>query len=92
LHILADGQVRGAPPPALTSGLEVHVEHAADLYRFKASVAKASATEVILEMPDGLRWRLTPWTPRDQPVGITTTGMYTEDWVVRSQADPAIQP
>lgn len=49
------------------------------------TVAAVNDTEIVIQEPDGKRWRLTPWTANDASVDFDTSGLNHQDWVVRSE-------
>jgi hypothetical protein len=50
----------------------------------KSKVVSSSSTEIVIELENGHRGRMTPIEPQDMPVGIT--GFPGAEWVVRERA------
>jgi hypothetical protein len=84
--ILATPQVAEDKPDLLTGGAEIWI--VPDIGpRVPAVVVSATPEEAVIEMQDGSRWLMTPVLFGEIGSGITTAGMRSQDWIIRSSAN-----
>ena len=85
-NILATPQIGGAPPDVLIAGVELWLILAPDEKWVRSQVIEASPNEIIIEMDDGARWRMTPTALGEFGSHHTITGMHAQDWTIRAKA------
>ena len=64
----------------MTVGEWIEIELAGDL--IAAKIVAAEEITVMIELSDGQRWKMTPWTPGDYP-HRPWVGDPSDDWTVR---------
>jgi hypothetical protein len=82
LLLVESPQIEGGPYARLKAGDQFTIEFPNN-ERSRASVLEATKAEMVIEMSDTSRWRLTPWTQNDFPMNITVGSMHSEKWVIR---------
>jgi hypothetical protein len=92
IHVVASPHVQGQPLAAPVAGDTLQTYHRGQPSLGTARVLTASAFQVMFELPDGSRWRMTPWTSEDAPVSFSSPALYLGHWVVRDQVRLAWPP
>jgi hypothetical protein len=86
LTIMYAPHVVGYAPPTLAAGEDIRISFAAG-NGISATVVDASDDELILQLPDQSRWKLTPRSDRDRTFGgVNIESIPSQDWIVRSAA------
>lgn len=83
-HIVESPTIWQGSPQELKSGDTFPIHHP-DGTITSARVVQASADEVAIELSGGTKWRMTRHAPNDPPVSISSPGLRSQEWVIRSQ-------
>jgi hypothetical protein len=81
--VLATCRSDDQPADVLTNGVELWIMRN-DGPWIRTTVISASLDEVIIEMEDGSRWLMSPLRLGETDSGITTQGLHSQDWKIRS--------
>ena len=84
-HIVEGGALANSPFSNPPVGTEMPVEHSSNA-RTSAKVIERNDTEMVLEMKDGTKWKLTPATATEsQFMNIKSPGLPSADWMIREK-------
>lgn len=83
LHFIESPTIPGYAAP-ITVGSNVHVELALGAVTV-IRILSVDLQEITIQDADNKTWRLTPHTDGDFPTGVSSPGLNSQDWVVRSE-------